>query len=113
MAPEDENRIIVQCMRERMPLPKKIQDAPELRLGLELYFGAFFDLNTCRQIGMGLAPIPWNCIKDYAQAYEFDESQTDDLFYFIRKMDHEYLKFHNRKTQPSLKKPHGKSGKFQ
>lgn len=92
-----------------MPLPKKIQNAPELRFGLELYFGAFFDLNTCRQIGMGIAPIPWFSIRDYALVYEFDEEQTDDLFFFIRKMDHAYIAHHDRKT----KVKHGKSGKFQ
>lgn len=114
MVPEDEKRIIVQCMRERLPLPQKIQNAPALQHGLELYYGAFFDLSTCRQIGFGVSPIPWNVIEDYARTYEFDDEQTDDLFYFVRHMDHAFINHHSKKTEkpvgqsPPIKTKHGK-----
>jgi len=113
MVPEDERRIIVQCMRERLPLPQKIQHAPELHPGLELYYGAFFDLSTCRQVGFGVSPIPWNVIADYAQVYQFDDDQVDDLFHFVRHMDHTFINHQSKRTEKPVaeKKPlinHGK-----
>lgn len=92
-------------MRQRKPLPEKIANAPELMLGLELYYSAFWDLTTCRQLGFGAAgAIPWSAIKDYAVAFDFDEEQAEDLFYFIRKMDNAYLEFYKPKEE---KKPDG------
>lgn len=109
MAPEHERRILVQCLRERLPLPQKIQNAPELKLGLELYFGAFFDLNTCRPIGWSIAPIPWSSINDYARTFEFDELQTEDLFFYISHMDIAFINFHRSKTEkPVTPTTHGK-----
>lgn len=111
MAPEAEKRIIVQCMRERMALPQRIQNAPELKLGLELYFGGFFDLNTCRQTGWSVSPIPWSSIAEYAKVYEFDTEQTDDLFFFVRKMDEVFINHHSKKDKqpktPVVKEKHG------
>jgi hypothetical protein len=86
-----EKRIIDQCMRERLPLPQRIQDAPELWIGLELYYGAFVDLNTCRPSGWGMCPIPWTAIADYASVYRITGEQKDDLFYFVRAMDAAFM----------------------
>ena len=69
------------------PLPERIENAPELILGSELYLHAFFDLDSERSHGMGLTRIPWSSVKDYAVAFDFDERQTEDLHYYIRKMD--------------------------
>lgn len=89
-------------MREGHPLPPKIANAPELRFGLELYFGAFLDLMTSRS-GAGDGPIPWTTIAEYAKAYEFDEVQTEDLFFHLTRMDAVYLKW-LRAKQPSTGK---------
>lgn len=78
-------------MRERLPLPKAIQEAPMLHMGLELYYDAFLELTTCRPIGMAMGSIPWNVIKDYAVAFNLDEEQRADLFYYIRMIDNAYL----------------------
>jgi len=64
-------------------------------MGLEIYYDAFHDLNTCRQSGFGAGPISWASIRDYAQTFEFDDEQQDDLFYFIRVMDNAYLGHHS------------------
>lgn len=111
MAPEHERKIVTDCYRQGLPLPKKIQEAPELRMGLELFLDAFFELNTCRQIGMGVAPIPWTCVKDYAVAYDLDDVQTEDLFHHIRLMDQEFIKHHSRKAD--VKVQHGKPKRVQ
>ena len=88
-----EQRIIKQCLRERLPLPKRIANAPELWLGLELFYDAFWDLNSCRDAGWSLGPVPWTVIHDFATAFQLDDEQFDDLYYYIRRMDDAYLKF--------------------
>lgn len=106
MAPEHERKIITDCYREGMPLPAKIRNAPELQIGLELYFDAFFELSTCRQVGFGLSPIPWSAIREYALTYGLDDVQTEDLTHHIRTMDEAFLKHHSRTT--AKPKEHGK-----
>lgn len=93
-----EARIIQQCMRERLPLPESIANAPQLHLGLELYFDAFFDLSTCRTVGLaGAGPIPWSSIRDYAVTFELSEEQMEDLFYYVRVMDNAFMAYHRPK----------------
>lgn len=78
----------------KMPLPDKIANAPELFLGLELYYKAFLDLTTCRGQGYGTeGPIGWLVIKEYADAHGLSIEQRDDLFYHIQHMDAAYLNF--------------------
>ncbi len=86
-------------MRERLPLPKRIQNAPELWIGLELFYGSFLDLNSCRLSGWGLCSIPWTSISDYAEAYGIVDEQRDDLFYFIKAMDVAFLEYHEKKNK--------------
>lgn len=78
---------------------KTISKAPDLNIGLEMYWQAFWDLTTCRQIGMGVGPIPWTSVQEYSILLELDEEQTDDLHYHIAVMDNEYLKWVNRNTK--------------
>lgn len=66
-------------------------------MGLEMYFGAFLDLTSCRAIGMGLGPIPWTAINQYARAYDYSDEQEDDLQFYITRMDHAYLEWVNKK----------------
>jgi len=84
-------------MRERLPLPAKIREAPSLFQGLELYYDAFLELSSCRFTGFALGPIPWTAMRDYAEAFELDEEQKDDLFYFVRAMDVAYLEHQARR----------------
>lgn len=87
-----EQTIAKQAVRAGQPIPERIANAPELQPGLQLYMQAFFDLDSERSHAMGLVVIPWSSIAAYAAAFEFDEEQTEDLFYFVRKMDTEHLK---------------------
>jgi len=80
----------------QMPLPQRIQNAPDLNLGLSLYFTAFWDLDTCRPVGFGYGPIPWSAVRDYALTFEFDEEQQEALFYLIRKLDNAYLQHQHK-----------------
>lgn len=82
-----EQTIAKQAIRAGQPIPARIANAPELHVGLELFLNAFFDLDTERQAGFSIGPIPWSKIREYAAAYRFDEDLTEDLFYFIKQLD--------------------------
>ena len=87
-----EQTIAKQAMRAGQPLPDRIANAPELKTGLNIYITAFFELDCERSHAMAPTAIPWRSIKEYAIAYDFDNEQTEDLMFFIRKMDTEHLK---------------------
>jgi len=85
------------CRRDRLPLPDAIKNAPELYFGLELFFGAFFDLATCRS-GLGDGPISFLSIAEYARLYEFTPEQTEDLHYFLTEMDKVFMEWKRKKN---------------
>jgi hypothetical protein len=101
-----EEAIIKQCLRDNKPFPKKIQDAPELQLGLFMYWGAFWDLDTCRPVADGVFhPIPWYAIDHWATVNELSEDQRECLHFIIRAMDNEFItkKQNMAKTQQGPK----------
>lgn len=68
--------------------------------GLEFYLDAFYALNSCRSIGMGLGPIPWTSIRDYGTMYCTTEDSLEDLLFHVRNLDNNYLDWisKNRET---------------
>lgn len=87
-----------------MPLPERIANAPELYLGLELYYAAFMDLTTCRGQGYGTeGPISWLVIAEYADRNEIEGEQREDLFYHIQHLDAAYLEFKGKKLKDKTK----------
>lgn len=52
---------------------------------------AFYDLSTCRSAGMGIGPIPWNAIIQYAGWYGLDRDVTEAFVDIIREMDSAYI----------------------
>lgn len=94
-----EKKIIQQCLRERLPLPQAIQKAPDLWIGLELFFGAFLDLDGDRPSGWSMRPIPWTSLMNYAEAYNIVDEQREDLFFYVRAMDRAYIKRMDEKTK--------------
>lgn len=85
----------------RMPLPPAIQNAPVLFRGLELFFVAFLDLVSERQVTMaGMTPIPWTAIDRYCEANEIYGEQREDVFYFVRKLDQASATHVATKPQP-------------
>jgi len=77
-----------------MPLPPKIQKKPELFSGSVLYYQAFSDLNTCRQISSaGEGPITWRDIDYYCLRYNFEPATIEAMHYILAKMDEAYLQF--------------------
>lgn len=84
-------------MREGLPLPDRIQNAPELLPGLELFWLAFMELSDSRNIGMGLGPIPWKVIHDYCVVYDLNGEQMEEMHHHIRELDSAYLEHQRRK----------------
>ena len=116
MAPELEASLILQAEISGNPLPKKIAEKPQLSFGLELYWQAFLELNTCRPGGFGVCPIPWSVIRDYAETFMFDSDQEEALYFHVRALDNVFMKYHedkiNSKSKSVKKPPVGKSSKF-
>lgn len=102
-----EQTLLEMCLRERRPLPAVIQNAPELEVGLELYYGAYLDLQSHRPLGFDGAAglIPHLVVREYALAYDFTEEQHEDLQFYVKKLDEEYLKWKaeqsKKRTRPS------------
>jgi hypothetical protein len=82
----------------------KLPAEPELRMGLELYYGAFWDLSTCRPLGMSEGPISWLAIDAYATARGLDPAQRNDLQHHIRVMDRAYLEHLGKQREKETKR---------
>lgn len=92
--------IVEQCVRQRLPLPPRIANAPELPFGLEIYYIAFMDLTSCRGSGYGTeGPISWLSINQYADAKQFEGDQREDVFYYVQRLDTVYLEFKTKKLK--------------
>lgn len=83
-----DEQLTAQMKRDGVKPVGRIAEKPKLPTGLLLYYEAFFDLDTERNHGMGLASIPWSAIVGYAAYYGLD---TDETLYFIRAIDNAHL----------------------
>jgi len=87
-----------------MPLPEKIANAPELKLGLEIFYVAFMELTTCRAFGgMGEGPISWLTIHQYCTINKIKGEQREDMMYFISNLDAKYLEYKAEKIKAKTK----------
>lgn len=94
------------------PLPERIANAPDLKEGLALYLQAFFDLDSERNHGFGLAKIPWSKAWQYAEACGLNGEWAWYLTYLVSKLDEVnlgYLEKTRAKNNPpkSSKSPRG------
>lgn len=88
-----EQIIIESCIKRRQPLPEAIANAPTIFKGLEPYYIAFWELSTDRSQGMGVGPIPWSAINEYAVREGLRGEGYEDLVDYVRAMDRTFLKF--------------------
>ncbi len=93
-----EQKILRDCYRFGMPIPEKIQNAPELLPGLELYHQAFLDLNSCRALSEVMGPIPILAMLEYCWIHEIDGEQREDFLWLLQRLD---LKFMQRSNKPN------------
>lgn len=91
------------AIANRQPLPEAIANAPTLYLGLDFYFRAFLDLNTCRDMGMGRGPLPWTALVQYAGEMGLTGEDKEDFLYLLQKVDNDYLEWardQDKKNRP-------------
>lgn len=82
---------------------------PEIA-GLDFYFDAFRELGTCRQVGMGLGPIPFTAIAEYFRLFlGDDETEFEEFCWVIRMMDRIFLKHAQEKSAEKAQKKSGAS----
>jgi len=94
-----EEMIIKQAVRSGLTLPDKIQNAPSIAPGLELYYLAFLRLNSSRQVGFGPGPISWLTIEQYSTVNGLDSDQREAMHHHIVEMDTAYLKIQAKKAK--------------
>lgn len=70
--------------------------------GFEFYIEAYNELSTCRNSGLGLTPIPFTAIVEYAKIYNIDD---DDFHYIIRRMDNCLIDIDSKKGKNNGPKP--------
>ena len=99
--------IIQRCYRDRLPLPNRIKNAPDLWLGLEFFYVAFLDLDSERPTGWNIGRIPWSAIDRYASylgLIDPDDEQRGDLFYLVRSLDSAFVEYHIAEGKKKKKK---------
>lgn len=96
---ESEGVILKRAREQNGPIPESIQNAPELHLGLDFTYSAFWRLCSERPVGMGPGPIPWHAVQNYAIRYGLDDDDSSDLEFLVGKMDEAYLKHMNKKSE--------------
>lgn len=86
----------------RKALPTNIANAPELDPGLDLFYNAFFDLDSERAMAaMGVGRIPSSAIRAYAHEFDLDERQSEQLSDYITQMDSAFIKYMSAKNTPN------------
>lgn len=99
-----EEKLVEQMIRDGIELPDHLKNAPSLLVGLELFYNAFQELTTCRQLGMSLGPIPWTAIDVYCIRYSLEGDQRDDVFFHVENLDDEYRNEVEKKAAKKGKK---------
>ena len=85
--------------------------------GLEWIWQAWNDLNSCREIGMDVGPIPWTAVDRYAIRYGLGADEHDLLWHSVKVLDSVYRDHqeterkkqkhaHNAKRNSSRRNPH-------
>ena len=98
-------------MREHGIAPPKIAGAPELQPGLEMYYSAFWALDSCRSLGFGASGrIPWTAINTWCNRHGIIGEQRVDMEHHVDKLDLTLLKFQSDKAEAKRRAMTGKGG---
>ena len=85
-------------MVEGRPIPNRMREAPQLELGLELYYQGFIEVNTERPAGFGVAPIPIKAMRSWARENGLDAEQEESFVYLASEMDRVLMKHLEKKS---------------
>jgi len=73
------------------PVPSEYLRRPRLHPEYQIYWDAFWELSSDRQVGMAIGRIPFTAIDCYARRYGFEEIDEFDRFVSVmRAMDSEF-----------------------
>jgi len=89
-----EQKALEMCIHQGMPLPARIENAPQPAECCILFWAAFHELTSTRSIGFSIGPIPWTAVKAWADEHELVGSVREDLFFYVSAMDEEFLNHH-------------------
>ena len=88
-----ERVLVEQSIRNHMPLPPKVENAPELTQGLSFFYHVFMDLTTTRPLtDISEGPISWLALDAYCRHHKITGLQREDVEFVIPQMDHAYMK---------------------
>jgi hypothetical protein len=89
--------------KDESAIPDQLLNEPELLQGLDLYYNAFWNLCSDRQLGMSVGPIPYSSIANYCKDWKLDEEMSDNMKKLVRKMDGTFLEWQEKKSKQSSK----------
>ncbi len=103
---KDEKVLLDIARRQNGPVSERIQNAPELLPGLQLYVDAFNVLTRSRQIGQGcIGPIPYEAVSQYCKDEEIVGDDREDFFYLIGEVDRFYVDWQVKFVKKKLETP--------
>ena len=105
-----ESKIVEQAVQDNMPIPDRILNAPELADGNDLFLDGFYELDTCRQIGLAKGQIPFLAIVQYCAFYNFDDDLAEEFSLVIRSVDNLILNYEAEQAEKK-KAQGGQNGK--
>lgn len=73
-----------------------LRSAPRMDDGLAAMTRAYVQLSTCRAIGMGIGPIPWDRMLEWARHHGLDHDATEHLIEVLMLVDAETLRRANK-----------------
>lgn len=62
-------------------------------MGLEMYYRAFLDLTSSRQMAAGLGPISYMTMIEYCDQMEIEGEQREDFIWLLQRVDQKYLEW--------------------
>lgn len=77
-------------------LPEWYLDEPQLQIGDHFYITAFSDLNSCRQVGMGVGEIPWDKVIEYGRYKGLDDTMMEVFRIIMKEMDRAFLRWQDK-----------------
>ena len=87
-------------MQQRgLKLPDWYQNCPEVTEIDEFFLRAFWDLSTCRSVGMSVGPIPWRDMSEYARVEGLDPDVRAAFIQVLRQLDVKYLDWHRAQEE--------------
>lgn len=111
---KSEAKIVKLAQQTGQKLPDRIANKPVLRVGLEIYWRAFWECSTDRDIGMAEGPIPWSAINAWGQRYGFTGEEFERLVLILKALDSEYIeertKTHKKAMNKNMKSAGSTSG---